>query len=199
MSLSDTQVERYSRQIILPEIGGRGQERLLQSALALTNAQEPCVAAARYLVAAGVGRVVLQGEASALLDELRENNPDLRAGDGAVDLVLAGDAAPERKPRGRPLWLSGGVWDARAWVWRGGRPAPVCARCAAVAPPRSAHSEPALGVAGAQMALFGLTHLLGGEDHGARAPRLICFDVASGQWRAPAEGSCVVCAARGDA
>jgi adenylyltransferase/sulfurtransferase len=53
--LSDQQVERYSRQIILPQVGGKGQERLLRARL-LVHASGPLHAAAlHYLAAAGVG------------------------------------------------------------------------------------------------------------------------------------------------
>lgn len=55
--LSDAQIERYSRQIILPEIGGRGQLRLLSTAVAVL-AHEPAEPfLVRYLAAAGIGRV----------------------------------------------------------------------------------------------------------------------------------------------
>jgi len=36
--LTDAQIERYGRQIILPEVGGRGQERLLAARVAVAGA-----------------------------------------------------------------------------------------------------------------------------------------------------------------
>ncbi|MBI4519121.1 MAG: ThiF family adenylyltransferase [Deltaproteobacteria bacterium] len=56
--LSDVQIERYSRQIVLPEIGARGQQRLLATALAVVAARGEAPALP-YLVAAGAGRLGL--------------------------------------------------------------------------------------------------------------------------------------------
>jgi adenylyltransferase/sulfurtransferase len=55
--LSDAQIERYSRQIILRELGGLGQERLLAAACYLTGGGPALSAASSYLAAAGVGRL----------------------------------------------------------------------------------------------------------------------------------------------
>lgn len=55
MSLTDAQIERYSRQIILPEVGGRGQERLLAARVLLIGAGGLGSVAALYLAAAGIG------------------------------------------------------------------------------------------------------------------------------------------------
>ena len=57
MPLLDAQIERYSRQIIMPEIGGRGQQRLLESAVALVSSGPLTAPIAVYLVAAGIGRL----------------------------------------------------------------------------------------------------------------------------------------------
>jgi adenylyltransferase/sulfurtransferase len=57
MSITDAQIERYSRQIILPGIGGRGQQRLLQSGVSLLGTGAVALAAARYLTGAGIGRI----------------------------------------------------------------------------------------------------------------------------------------------
>src|SRR5258706_14181764 len=53
--LSDAQIERYSRQIILPQVGGKRQEKLL-CARVLVQANGPLrTAAVHYLAATGIG------------------------------------------------------------------------------------------------------------------------------------------------
>lgn len=57
MPLRDDQIERYSRQIILPNVGGKGQEKLLNAKVLIIGAGglgSPC---ALYLASAGIGRI----------------------------------------------------------------------------------------------------------------------------------------------
>jgi len=55
MALSDDQVERYSRQILLPQIGGKGQEKLLAARILILGAGGLGSPVAAYLAGAGVG------------------------------------------------------------------------------------------------------------------------------------------------
>ena len=84
---SDNEIRRYSRQIVLPEVGGVGQERL--RAVTVTAASE---VEALYLAAAGVGTLVVPSpawaEAARALNPLVHVSVDAGAaviGDGDVE------------------------------------------------------------------------------------------------------------------
>ena len=54
---TDEQINRYSRHIILPEVGGKGQKKLLESKVFLVGAGGLGSPAAFYLAAAGIGKI----------------------------------------------------------------------------------------------------------------------------------------------
>lgn len=100
--LTDPQIERYSRQIILPEVGGRGQERLLAARLIVLAELDDLTPALNYLVGAGVGSIHLDSPAGSqalhqVASEMTELNPDVRVVTAATEsasdetlLILAG-------------------------------------------------------------------------------------------------------------
>lgn len=59
MNMTDSQIERYSRHIILPQIGGEGQIKLLSSKILIIGAGGLGCPAGFYLSAAGVGTIGL--------------------------------------------------------------------------------------------------------------------------------------------
>lgn len=73
MTLTDDQLDRYARHIILKEIGGAGQMRLLSADVAVIGAGGIGSPAILYLAAAGVGRIrVVDDDAVALSNLQRQ-------------------------------------------------------------------------------------------------------------------------------
>lgn len=159
MHINDEQVERYSRQIILPEIGGRGQERLLDSSVAVVGSGHAAWITTSYLAGAGVGHIDVvatdPGAASALgewTDEIGDLNPGVRLqattrpeslGDGGAKWAESYDvmvgvcdreslrpvATAARQAR-RPI-IAGGAFGSTGWfcVSAGSSSQEACVLC----------------------------------------------------------------------
>jgi len=70
MKLREDQIERYSRQILLPGLGGKGQEKLLAAKVLVIGAGglgSPC---AVYLASAGIGKIGILDSDSVELSNL---------------------------------------------------------------------------------------------------------------------------------
>jgi hypothetical protein len=80
MRFSDEEIRRYSRQLVLAEVGGHGQERLRAATLTAASEVE-----ALYLAAAGVGTIVVPNEAIA--EATRALNPLTRVEIGNVPVA----------------------------------------------------------------------------------------------------------------
>ncbi len=180
MALSEEQVRRYSRQILLSEVGGRGQERLLSSGAELTGAGPALATAAAYLAAAGCSvrcadRALMAGErgflftsedvgrsgADALRAAAADMNPDAVSGAGAgcVGEMPASFSGPG------PWVAMGGRGDCGELVYRSPS---GCAQCFAEnlaglsSPPAPASALlGALAAAAFQRICLGLSEHLG--------------------------------------
>lgn len=71
MTLTDEQLDRYARHIVLKEIGGEGQRKLLDSAVILVGAGGIGSPALQYLAAAGIGWLKVIDDDTVSLDNLQ--------------------------------------------------------------------------------------------------------------------------------
>jgi adenylyltransferase/sulfurtransferase len=71
MTLSDAELDRYARHIVLREIGGGGQARLLASHVLLIGAGGIGSPAIQYLAAAGIGRITVIDDDEVALSNLQ--------------------------------------------------------------------------------------------------------------------------------
>ena len=70
-ALSDSELDRYARHIVLREIGGEGQRRLLAARIAIVGAGGIGAPAIQYLAAAGVGTLKVVDDDDVTLDNLQ--------------------------------------------------------------------------------------------------------------------------------
>jgi hypothetical protein len=118
--MRDDQVRRYSRHILLPDVGGLGQTALLVSSARLElREQEPGaeLIAASYLAAGGVGTVIVRGASDAQLAELAAHGPDSRV---VTEPILAPDGREVALQPRPPWWPSADGDQAALAFWRGG-------------------------------------------------------------------------------
>ena len=98
MSLSDAQLDRYARHIVLREIGGAGQKRLLGASVTLIGAGGVGGPAVQYLAAAGLGSIRLIDDDLVSLDNLQRQILFGSGDVGRPKAVVAGEAALRLNP-----------------------------------------------------------------------------------------------------
>jgi adenylyltransferase/sulfurtransferase len=92
---TDQQLERYARHIILPELGGKGQEKLLRSSVLVVGAGGLGSPLLMYLGAAGVGRIGIVDDDAVDLSNLQRQviHATSRIGQPKVDSAAQAIAA----------------------------------------------------------------------------------------------------------
>ena len=109
-AMTEEQIRRYSRHIILPEVGGRGQKRLLGSRVLIIGAGGLGSPAALYLAAAGVGTLGIvdfdKVDLSNLQRQILHHTHDVGRPkvDSAIDTIA--DMNPDVKVVPYPVQLS---------------------------------------------------------------------------------------------
>jgi adenylyltransferase/sulfurtransferase len=96
--LSDAELDRYARQIILPAFGGAGQAKLKGAHVAIIGAGGIGCPAITYLAAAGVGRLTIIDHDRIELSNLQRQPLFTDADLGALKAEVAADAARRINP-----------------------------------------------------------------------------------------------------
>lgn len=89
MNLTNEQIERYSRQLILPNVGGKGQEKILSSKVLVIGTGGLGAPCSFYLAAAGVGKIGLVDSDKVELNNLQRQIVHIAA-DVGIDKTESG-------------------------------------------------------------------------------------------------------------
>jgi adenylyltransferase/sulfurtransferase len=92
VSLTDEQLGRYARHIVLKEIGGAGQRRLLSARVVMIGAGGIGSPAIQYLAAAGIGSIRVIDDDAVSLDNLQRQILFGEADVGRGKAAVAGEA-----------------------------------------------------------------------------------------------------------
>ncbi|HET8612847.1 MAG TPA: molybdopterin-synthase adenylyltransferase MoeB [Sphingomonas sp.] len=98
MILSDDQLERYARHIILKEIGGEGQKRLLAAHALIVGAGGIGSPVIQYCAAAGVGRLTVVDDDAVSLSNLQRQTLFATRDIGHSKVVTAANAVQRMNP-----------------------------------------------------------------------------------------------------
>ena len=96
--MNDADLDRYARHIILKEIGGAGQQRLLDAHIVLIGAGGIGAPAIQYLAAAGVGRVTVIDDDEVSLSNLQRQVLFATDDIGRLKVDAARDAVARLNP-----------------------------------------------------------------------------------------------------
>lgn len=99
--LDDRQLDRFARHIVLPEIGGAGQARLLDAHVLVVGAGGIGCPALAYLAAAGVGRITIMDDDVVELSNLQRQILFGEADLGRPKAEVAARALAALNPQGR--------------------------------------------------------------------------------------------------
>ena len=98
MSLTDAQLDRYARHIVLKEIGGAGQQQLLRASIVMVGAGGIGSPVVQYLAAAGIGTLRVIDDDAVSLDNLQRQTLFTTADVGRPKAVVAGEAVARLNP-----------------------------------------------------------------------------------------------------
>jgi len=98
VTLSDAELARYARHIVLKEIGGAGQRKLRAATVAVIGAGGIGSPAIQYLAAAGIGRLILIDDDRVDLSNLQRQTLFGEADVGEMKVAAASEAVARLNP-----------------------------------------------------------------------------------------------------
>lgn len=101
MSLSDQEIRRYKRHLLLKEVGGAGQQKLKQAKVLVIGAGGLGSPMLMYLAAAGVGHIGIADHDTVSLDNLQRQIVHATDGVGSPKVTSAADAILRINPHVR--------------------------------------------------------------------------------------------------